>query len=131
MKERRSKIYFLVGVLFPSAGGTYTYTKEAFGDCMGFYFLWSEILIRSPVAQAIKSLTFATYVLYPVFATCEPPAVAMKILAALLTCIVLLILSYKLRLGVAVTVLMTLSKLGAMLVIICAGAIEIGKGIHV
>lgn len=117
-----------LGLIFPNSGGTYTYIKETFGDCAGFYFLWSEIIIRAPTSHAIMCLTFAVYVLYPVFESCTVPLVALKLLAAVLGLTTTVCLCYRMKFGVAVTVVVTVTKIGALIVIIVAGAIEAVNG---
>jgi len=42
-----------------------------------------NLIIIRPTAQAVVALTFAYYVLQPMFDTCDPPLMALKLLAAI------------------------------------------------
>lgn len=76
--------YAELGACIPQSGGEYIYIKRAFGDFPGFLCLWINFIIISPVGIAASSLIFATYVLKPIFPDCEPPATALRLLAALI-----------------------------------------------
>lgn len=78
--------YAELGACIPQSGGEYVYIKRAFGDFPGFLCLWINFMIIAPVGTAASSLVFATYVLKPVFPDCEPPGVALRLLAALVVC---------------------------------------------
>lgn len=75
--------YAELGACIPQSGGEYIYIKRAFGDFPGFLCLWINFIIICPVGIAASSLIFATYVLKPIFPDCEPPATALRLLAAL------------------------------------------------
>ena len=54
----------------------------SFGPFVAFVRLWIECIIVRPCSQAIVALTFAVYALKPFFPTCDPPSVAVILLAA-------------------------------------------------
>jgi len=78
--------YSELGTSMPRSGADYAYITEAFGSLPGFLFLWSAVIILMPTGIAISSLTFAYYILQPVFPTCEPPESAVRLIAASAIC---------------------------------------------
>ena len=66
--------------------GDYAYIREAFGSLPAFLFLWIALIIVNPTSDAIMALTFANYVLKPVYPNCEIPQLAVRLLAAVVIC---------------------------------------------
>ena len=77
--------YAELGTMIVKSGADYAYIHEAFGPFMAFLRLWVEVMVVRPCSQAIVALTFATYVIDPIFPNCPKPEVATRLLAA--TCI--------------------------------------------
>jgi len=75
--------YSELGTSVPRSGGDYAYIREALGSLPGFLFLWVAIVVIMPSGNAVGSLTFAYYILQPIFPTCEPPESAVRLIAAL------------------------------------------------
>lgn len=73
--------------MIPKSGGDYAYINHAFGPLPGFLYLWVALLILVPTGNAITALTFAQYLLQPVWPTCAPPYEAVQLLAAIITCL--------------------------------------------
>jgi len=78
--------YSELGTSVPRSGGDYAYITEALGSLPGFLFLWCAVIVLMPTGIAISSLTFAYYILQPVFPTCEPPESSVRLIAASAIC---------------------------------------------
>lgn len=72
--------------MIPKAGGDYEYIMTAFGSLYGFLFVWSQLVIIIPTANAVAALTFADYILQPIYDSCEAPNTARILLAASAVC---------------------------------------------
>ena len=67
--------------LFPSLlGGEYAYVRETFGPLPAFLILWMNLVLLTPATVAASACIFATYVLKPVFPTCEFIEIQMKLM---------------------------------------------------
>jgi len=75
--------YTELGTLIVRSGADYAYIYEAFGPFLAFLRLWIESLVIRPCIIAIVALTFANYVIEPLFPTCEQPDSAVRLLAAI------------------------------------------------
>lgn len=72
--------------MIPKSGGDYAYISEAFGPLPAFLYLWVALLVIVPTGNAITALTFAQYILQPLWPACDPPPEAIRLLAAVITC---------------------------------------------
>ena len=81
-----AQTYAELGCMIPKAGGDYEYILAAFGGLWGFLFVWAQLIIIIPTANAVAALTFADYMLQPIFSTCDPPNTARIMLAASAVC---------------------------------------------
>jgi L-type amino acid transporter 5 len=68
--------------MIPKSGGDYAYISEAFGPLAGFLYLWMALIVIMPAGNAIIALTFANYILQPLWPECDPPTEAVRLLAA-------------------------------------------------
>ena len=75
--------YAELGTMIVSSGADYTYIMQAFGPLMAFLRLWVEALIVRPCTTAIVALTFAYYVIEPLFPDCDQPRIAVVFLAVI------------------------------------------------
>lgn len=120
--------YAELGACIPQSGGEYIYIKRAFGDFPAFLCLWINFIIICPVGIAASSLIFSTYILQPIFPDCEPPSSALRLLSAVVVALLVCINCINVEWSTKVQVIITTSKLGALVMIIVIGFIYIGKG---
>ncbi|ELU06757.1 hypothetical protein CAPTEDRAFT_47654, partial [Capitella teleta] len=72
-----------LGVMIVKSGGDYAYINEAFGPFLAFLRLWVECIIVRPCTTAVVALTFAAYIIEPLFPDCEQPEDAARLLAGI------------------------------------------------
>jgi amino acid transporter len=75
--------YAELGTSILTSGADYGYIMHSYGDLPAFLFLWVCLVVIVPTGNAITALTFANYVLQPLFPDCGPPGPAVSLLAAL------------------------------------------------
>ncbi|XP_076338073.1 large neutral amino acids transporter small subunit 2-like isoform X2 [Tachypleus tridentatus] len=120
--------YAELGTAIPKSGGDYAYIYEAFGPLPAFLFLWVAVLIIMPVGSAIAALTFANYILEPFFPDCAPPPNGVRLIAAVVICLLLFVNCYSVKLAASVQDVFTFAKIIALIIIIVAGLVHIGMG---
>lgn len=120
--------YAELGTTITRSGGDYAYILEAFGPFFAFLQLWVNLIVIRPTAQAIVALTFAYYTLQPIFPTCAPPDVAVRLLAALCISILTFVNAMSVRAATRIQDIFTVAKLFALLTIIGTGIVMIGMG---
>nr|XP_057945416.1 solute carrier family 7 member 10a [Doryrhamphus excisus] len=125
-----SMCYAELGVTIPKSGGDYSYVTEIFGGLVGFLLLWSAVLIMYPTTLAVIALTFANYVLQPVFQNCLPPYVATRLLATICVLFLTWVNCSSVRWATRIQDVFTIGKLLALGLIIVVGLVQIGRGYY-
>ena len=126
--------YSELGVLYPRAGGIYHYLKEAYGPLWGFLYGWACFLIIMSGGIAALAVAFGEYLgsFLPVFST-QNELLALPLgswtwrvsggqVAAALAILLLSVVNHLgLREGTAVQNLLTVLKIGSIVVFVAAG----------
>ncbi len=119
-----------LGAAMPEAGGQYVYLKEAYGPLFGFLFGWILFLVAMCGSIAALSVGFAEYLGYffpalstqnflfssKIFSLSAGQVVAMSVI------VILSVFNYiGVGLGKTIQNVFTISKIGAILILIIAG----------
>uniref|UniRef100_A0A915EU42 Uncharacterized protein n=1 Tax=Ditylenchus dipsaci TaxID=166011 RepID=A0A915EU42_9BILA len=117
-----SLCYAELGTSIPKSGGDYAYIAQAFGPLPAYIFLWISLVILNPTASAVVALTFANYVLKPVFPDCDVPDLAVRLLAACLILTVMFVNCYNVNWSTKLQNCSTLGKVTALIIVVLLGA---------
>jgi len=120
--------YTELGTLIVRSGADYAYIYEAFGPFLAFLRLWVECMIVRPCSTAVVALTFANYVLYPLFPTCPAPTIAVQLLAAICIIVLTTINAVDVKWSMRVQDIFTYAKLLALALIIITGIVQLCLG---
>ncbi|KAL1428980.1 hypothetical protein MTO96_016722 [Rhipicephalus appendiculatus] len=120
--------YAELGTSIPRSGGDYAYVLEAFGPLTAFLRLWVTVLVVQPATLAVLSLTFATYMVKPLYPDCEPPDLALRLMAIVCLCLLTYVNCKSVKLAMKVQDVFTTAKLAALALIIVTGIVRIAQG---
>ncbi|XP_032238828.2 b(0,+)-type amino acid transporter 1 isoform X1 [Nematostella vectensis] len=123
--------YIELGLAVPKSGAEYAYLGEGFGALASFLFSWTQVLVYRPASFAIILLTFAYYVMEPIFPGClERPDLQplLKLLAAVAIGVITYVNCFSVKLATRVQVVFTAAKLIAIAMLIITGLVRLGQG---
>ncbi|XP_064598688.1 LOW QUALITY PROTEIN: b(0,+)-type amino acid transporter 1-like [Liolophura sinensis] len=120
--------YAELGTMITKSGGEFVYIGEALGTIPAFLFAWTSVIVIRTSSIAIICLSFAQYVVTPLFDECGPPTIVIKLLAAVAILTIAIVNCYSVVLAARVQVFFTVLKIAALAVIIIGGLVMIGKG---
>lgn len=120
--------YAELGTMIPQSGGDYAYISKAFGPLPAFLYLWSAMLMIMPAGNAIIALTFANYIIQPLYPECEPDLNSVRLIATCVICFLTAINCWNVKSVTRIQDIFTAAKVLALVVIILSGIAWLGLG---
>ncbi|ESO93693.1 hypothetical protein LOTGIDRAFT_209233 [Lottia gigantea] len=117
-----------LGAAMPVTGGEYMYIYTAFGDFAGFLCLWIYITINYCVGYAALCLVFSTYILQPLYMTCEVPVIVIRLLSVLIYTLLTTLNCRNVKWVTKLQAVTTGAALTALVGIVIIGVVWIIKG---
>ncbi|KAH9515728.1 b(0,+)-type amino acid transporter 1 [Bulinus truncatus] len=116
-----------LGAMINLSGGTYTYIRLGLGNLLAFMFVSQRIMVRNSLSLLIQLLTFSKYTV-SILPICGSPKSLEKMIAATTLVTLVMVNMYSSRLAGRLTILTTVGKVFALLVIIVGGLFTISQG---
>ncbi|XP_072013471.1 cystine/glutamate transporter-like [Amphiura filiformis] len=113
---------------FPRSGGDFMYIMLGFNKMLAFLRVFTYVVIVRPAATAVVSMTMGNYILAPLFPDCVVPEVAVKLLAALMLCLIFALNIYSVPWSYRLQVFLTAAKVLGLVIIILMGFARLAQG---
>ncbi|RUS92002.1 hypothetical protein EGW08_000215 [Elysia chlorotica] len=120
--------YAELGTAILTSGADYGYIMAAMGDLPAFLFLWVCLVVLVPTGNAITGMTFATYILQPMYPDCGPPDIAVSLVAGLCITLLTFINCSNVTWATRVQDVFTFTKIFALIIIIVTGIYKLFTG---
>lgn len=117
-----------VAVMLPKAGGPYFFIFEVFGGFPAFLFIWGFMFMIIAPAWAYLGYASSLYIVQLFFPGCRPPDVAVKLLAACILVLAVLINCMYLKYVTKIQALLTSTKLVASVFVVICGVFSVAQG---
>jgi amino acid transporter len=78
--------YAELGTTFKVSGGEFMYIKKGLGDIPGYIYLLITLFLNLAAGMVVSGLVLATYLLRPLFISCDPPDKAVLLITVLVVC---------------------------------------------
>lgn len=120
--------YAELGTTLPFGGGDYAYIQHVWGNFTAFLYIWTQVMIIFPTSNAAIGITFALYVLQPLFPDCASPQNAIRLLAAAAIVAIGAINCISVKWAAKVQNIFTVAKVLALVIIIILGLVALFQG---
>lgn len=117
-----------LGTSISTSGGEYTYIRLAYGPLPSFLYLWVLVSVIMPCSNAVTALTFANYVLQPLYLGCPPPEHAIRLLALAILSLLVYINCASVKGSIRLQNSFSLAKFLAFVLIISFGLYYLASG---
>ncbi|XP_074650871.1 large neutral amino acids transporter small subunit 1-like [Tubulanus polymorphus] len=117
-----------LGTTITRSGGEYIYIMKGLGRIPAFMCLILNLIIIAPTPVSVSALALGTYILRPLYDTCDPPDMAIRLLGATVFLLLTAVNCLNVKWAAKVQVVFTACKLIALFGIIIIGLVWIGKG---
>ncbi|CAL8089234.1 unnamed protein product [Calicophoron daubneyi] len=121
-------VYAELGVTIPRSGGEYIYILESFGPLPAFVALWITLAVIGGASTAANTILFAQYILRPFYPDCELPRTPVQLVALFGLLTLCFINCYRVTWSTKLSVIFTISKVSALLLIIGFGIYYLSTG---
>ncbi|XP_065649910.1 b(0,+)-type amino acid transporter 1 [Hydra vulgaris] len=117
--------YVELGTMFPtSSGSDYTFVYESFGDLPAFISGFTNVVVLSPMAFVMVTLTCASYIV----SAAKIDEKYIKIIAAVIIGVIFILNFASVNIGTIVQEIFTIIKILALLMIAITGVVRLGQG---
>ncbi|GBM49752.1 b(0,+)-type amino acid transporter 1 [Araneus ventricosus] len=126
--------YAEFGTAIPVSGAEYSYflyiygSKSRFGPIPAILYLWMCSLIIKTATVSIMLLTFAEYIVEPMFPGCATPGAIKTLVALIAICFITFINCYSVKMATTMNNVLTVVKLLAIAIVVLVGAYMLYQG---